>query len=73
MNLSDFNSLLQENSLLQKSKTKWTKSLNKGHVALLKQLYTLRVTDNKRKLIYKNGKLIKTIPYIINNNKEIIN
>ena len=31
------------------------------------------VTENKRKLIYdNNNKLIKTIPYVINN-KEIIN
>jgi hypothetical protein len=34
----------------------------------------LQVTDNKRKLIYnENNKLIRTEPYIINENKEIIN
>jgi len=37
-------------------------------------MYTLQVTDNKRKLIYdNNNKLIGTTPYIINDNKEIIN
>jgi hypothetical protein len=35
-------------------------------------LYTLKVTDNKRKLIYENYKLINTTPYIVNN-KKIIN
>jgi hypothetical protein len=34
----------------------------------------LKVTDNKRKLIYdNNNKLIGTIPYIINSKREIIN
>jgi len=37
-------------------------------------MYTLQVTENKRKLIYnESGKLIRTTPYIINENKEIIN
>jgi hypothetical protein len=31
----------------------------------------LKVTENKRKLIYKNGKLIGTKPYKINKNKDI--
>jgi len=31
----------------------------------------LQVIENKRKLIYKNGKLIGTQPFIINSNKEI--
>jgi hypothetical protein len=37
-------------------------------------MYTLKVTDNKRKLIYdNNNKLIATTPYIINEKKEILN
>jgi hypothetical protein len=36
-------------------------------------MYTLKVTENKRRLIYQNGKLINTEPYIINENKEILN
>jgi hypothetical protein len=40
---------------------------------MLEQLYTLKVTDNKRILIFnKNDKLVDSKPYIINN-KEIIN
>jgi hypothetical protein len=43
-------------------------------VEVLNQVYTLKVTNNKRKLIYdNNNKLIGTKPYIINENKEIIN
>ena len=31
------------------------------------------VTDNKRKLIYRDGRLTGTTPLIINSDKEIIN
>jgi hypothetical protein len=45
-------------------------------------MYTLQITDNKRKLIFHfhhkliydlSNKLAATSPYIINSNKEIIN
>ena len=35
------------------------------------QLYTLKVTENKRELIYKNNKLIGTKAYKIDNSKVI--
>jgi hypothetical protein len=40
---------------------------------VLNEVYTLKVTSNKRKLIYENNKLISTVPYIINENKQILN
>jgi hypothetical protein len=42
---------------------------------VLEQLYTLKVTDNKRRLIYdENNKLIGSTPSVINEKKkEIIN
>jgi hypothetical protein len=49
------------------------RNLSKGYIELLDQLYTLKVTDNKRKLIYnKNGKFISTKAYKINKEKRII-
>jgi hypothetical protein len=46
------------------------KNLSKGHIEVLDQLYTLKVTDNKRRLIYDiNRRLIGTSPYFINNNE----
>jgi hypothetical protein len=55
-------------------KTKWMINLSQGNLTIRKQLYTLQITDNKRKLIYdENNKLIGTKPYIINENKEILN
>jgi hypothetical protein len=45
------------------------RNLSDGQIKLLDQLYTLKVTDNKRQLIYKNNKLIGTKPYVINKSK----
>jgi hypothetical protein len=42
-------------------------------MSILNEVYTLQVTNNKRKLIYENNNLIGTIPYIINEEKEILN
>jgi hypothetical protein len=51
---------------------KMTKFLNEGHIEVLDQMYTLQVTENKRKLIYdENSKLISSIPYIINKNIKL--
>jgi len=69
----DFENLLFKESTLQKIQTKWIKFLSKGHIQVLDQMYTMKVTENKRKLIYKNGKLIGTQPFIINDKKEILN
>jgi len=50
------------------------KNLTEGHIEVLEQLYTLKVPDNKRNLMYdNNNKLIGTNPYIINFDKEVIN
>ena len=48
------------------------RKLSEGHIELLDSIYTLKVTDNKRKLIYnKNGKLISTEAYKISTDKTI--
>ena len=71
---NDFDNLLFKESTLQKIQTKWRKNLKEGHIELLEQMYTLKVTENKRKLIYnKNNKFIATKAYKINLNKEILN
>ena len=71
LNLNDFEQLLNKDSFIQKIQTKWRKFLSDGHIKVLDELYTIKITENKRKLIYENGKLSKTIPYIINSDKEI--
>lgn len=70
----DFENLMFKQSFLQKLQSKWIKNLTESNILIREDLYTLQVTDNKRKLIYdQNNKLIGTLPYIINENKEIIN
>lgn len=72
LNLANFESLLIKQSTLEKIQTKWIKNIIEGNIQIRNDLYTLQVTNNKRKLIYnENNKLIHTIPYIIINNKEI--
>lgn len=72
LTLNNFQSLLFEKSILEKLQTKWIKNISKGQIEIRDDLYSLKVTNNKRKLIYDNNKLINTVPYIININKEIL-
>ena len=71
MTFNDYESLLIKDSFLQRFQTKWFKNLSKGHISILEQIYTLKVTDNKRKLIYENNKLVRTVPYIIDSDKKL--
>ena len=52
LTIKDFENLLIKKSLLKKLQTKFIRNLSKGNIKLLEQIYTLQVTDNKRKLIY---------------------
>lgn len=78
----DFENLLIKESFLEKMQTKWFKSFKNSNIRVKEEMYTLRITDNKRKLIFHfhhkliydlSNKLAATSPYIINSNKEIIN
>ena len=73
LSLDNFESLLYRESFLEKFQNKWRKNISDGNISVNNQLYTIKVTDNKRKLIYdENNKLINSVPYVINDNKEII-
>jgi hypothetical protein len=65
-NFNDFEGLLNKESILQKLQTKWIKNLGLGNISVIDQLYSLKATQNKRQLIYKNNKLVATRPFIIN-------
>jgi len=50
--------------LIKKSQNKWIRNLSEAKITILNQIYTLKVTENKRRLIYdKNNKLIGTEAY----------
>ncbi|KAG1717180.1 DNA polymerase type B, organellar and viral-domain-containing protein [Suillus lakei] len=64
--------LLTKDNKLIINQDKWYKSISEGKITIKDEIYTLMVTENKRKLIYDNNKLIETKPLIINDT-QIIN
>jgi hypothetical protein len=55
---------LTKNSLLIRNQEKWFRKLSEAKITILEQLYTLKINENKRKLIFdKNNKLIGTETY----------
>lgn len=71
MTFKDFENLLVKDFIIEKTQTKWSKNLTEGKIHLLNELYTLKTTDNKRQLVYKNNKLVETKSYRINKDKTI--
>jgi hypothetical protein len=63
INLELLEQLLEKDSNLQFHQSKWFKYIDKGSISVLEQLYTLKVTGNKRELIYKNSILEGTCPF----------
>lgn len=55
------------------SQSKWFRNLSTGQIIIKDQLYTLKATENKRQFLYDgNGLAIKTKPYTINKDKDIV-
>jgi DNA polymerase type B, organellar and viral len=71
LTMKDFELLLNKDSLLQKTQNKWRRNLSQGQIHLLEQLYTLKVNDSKRELIYTNNKLTATKAYKIDKSKNL--
>lgn len=70
---NDLKSLLDiNNKSLELNQDKWFRSFEQGSITIKNQIYTLRATENKRKLVYEDNKIIGTTPFTINNDKEII-
>ena len=72
LTFKDFEKLLIKNSKLEKIQPKWFRSLEKGTINIRNQIYTLSITENKRKLIYNDNKsFVSTKAYKINYEKSI--
>lgn len=72
LSITDFEQLLCKDSFIEKTQIKWKRNLSDAHIKLLEEVYTLKVTDNKRELIYdENNKLISTKAYKISEDKDI--
>lgn len=72
LTITDFKNLLIKDALIEKQQKKWRRNLSSGYINIIEQLYTLKVTENKRKLIYKNSKLVGTKAYKIASDKTIL-
>lgn len=70
-NLVSFNSLselLIKNKELKIKHVKWYRNRTEGNIEIINEIYTLMVTENKRKLIYdQNNRFIDTVPFKIQN------
>jgi hypothetical protein len=65
-------SLLDKDSQLEITQDKWHRDFSAGHITIKSEIYTLKVTDNKRSLIYDiNNKIINTIPLELKNGEII--
>jgi hypothetical protein len=47
------------------NQSKWFRSVSEANIKILEQTYELKVTGNKRELIYVDGKLSSTKPLVI--------
>lgn len=70
--LDSLENLLNKDYNLILNQNKWFRSLGEGNISIIEQTYNLKVTGNKRELIYKDGKLIGTKPLKINNPPTLI-
>lgn len=73
VSLNSLRSLLNRNESIHLNNEKWFRNLYEGNIEIKNQIYNLVVTNNKRKLKYFNDVFIDTEPYVINDEKEIIN
>ena len=66
LNIEILKTLLKKDSDLNLTQDKWFKSLSEGSIQILEQTYSLKVTANKRKLIYNSEQiLVNTSPILI--------
>jgi len=70
INIETLKYLLDEDTKSEFLQNKWNRNIDKGNITLLEQLYTLKITTNKRNLVYnENNKLIGTYPFSLKNGK----
>lgn len=68
---NDLLPLLKTDGSITLNHDKWYKDISLGEINIKKSHYKLVPTENKRSLVYKDGILIGTKPYIINESKII--
>jgi hypothetical protein len=72
INIDMLKALLFKDSKIESKQNKWFKNISTANISVKEQIYTLKVTGNKRELIYLDNKLINTKPFIINKEKDYL-
>lgn len=65
LTMDDFKDLLIKDSVCVIPQEKWYKKARTNTIHIKQVIYSLSVTENKRKLIYKNNILVDTEPFVI--------
>jgi hypothetical protein len=63
LTIDDLSLLLNKDTSREFIQEKWNKKLFEGEISTEDVIYTLKVNNNKRRGIYINNKLCKTVPY----------
>jgi hypothetical protein len=72
INFDKLTPLLEFNKELEIKQDKWHRDFSMGNINIKSEIYTLKITDNKRKLIYdSNNKFLNTKPLNLKNGKLI--
>lgn len=67
-------SLLFKDKKLKIPQDKWYKHISKGEINIKQEVYTLMITDNKRKLVFnENNEFVDTLPLTLQDGKIINN
>jgi hypothetical protein len=69
VNFNEIANIVNKNEKLILNQEKWYTDFSHGRITTKLQSYTLMATENKRKLVYENNKLIATIPYKLLNDE----
>lgn len=66
-------SLLFKDETVNLKHEKWFRDTVESKITIKETIYKLTISDSKRVNCYLGGEFIGTIPFIINENKEIVN
>jgi hypothetical protein len=64
-------SLLKLNETIELNQDKWFKHINESKINIESTVYTLKVTENKRQLVYVNDVFSKTNPLVLKNGQLV--
>lgn len=65
VSFAELENLLYKESNLKLNQEKWYRSFAKSTINIRETLYTLKVTENKRALVYTNNKFVYTKPFVL--------